>query len=59
MFGLGPMEILILLFVAGLIVGVVLLVVFLGRGNSRVSALEEEVRRLRDDLDRQRNQNRG
>ena len=46
----GPMEVLILLF-GGPLIGVVLLIVLLRR-NRRLSSLEAEVRRLRDECKR-------
>ena len=56
MFGLGTQEILLLLILAGGVVGIVLLVLFLSRrgGDGRVAELEAENRRLRDELDRHR-----
>ena len=55
MLGLGGIEILILLILGGGLVGVVLLVLSLvRRGNGRIAALEEEVRRLGEEIDRQR-----
>jgi hypothetical protein len=59
MFGLGGQEILILLILGGMLAGVACLVVILvTRGDgSRVAELEAENRRLRDELDRRREQN--
>lgn len=57
---LGGMEILILLFLGGLLVGILAGVVFLvlflikRHGAGRVAELEAENRRLREELDRQR-----
>jgi hypothetical protein len=54
MFGLGTNEILVLLLLGGLLVCVVLILLFLVRRASGISALEKEVRLLREELDRQR-----
>jgi ABC-type spermidine/putrescine transport system permease subunit II len=57
--GLGTQEVLLLAILAALIVGVPLVVVLVatrmsGNRSTRVSALEEENRRLRAELDRDR-----
>ena len=55
MFGLGIIEFVILGVMGSMTLGVIVLVAFLAtRGNSRVKDLEDDNRRLRDELDRRR-----
>ncbi len=55
MFGIGPIELLVLLFFAITVIGVSVFIMLLARhGSERVAKLEQEVRRLREELDRQR-----
>ena len=54
MFGLGGPELLILLALGAGAVAAVLVVLSVARKGGRAGALEEENRRLRDQLDRER-----
>ncbi len=55
--GMGPMELLVLAIVGGVIVAGIFTVLFLARGSgSRVSELEAENRQLRDELNRRNDQ---